>query len=283
MKPKKPVLLWNTRLGSIGEKAVLQRLSYFSNPTKYDQDLGLDFYCELIQDDSPSTPFYVQVKGTQHLDSSWGSSIPKSTISYWLQQKSPVYLMVFDEPGDICYWMSIEDHRYDLLQKLEITESESIYISLDRSNILDRGKNKNSTFVNKIKEDLASIQLFWGFAQFHGEDYIKTIPSPPRSNAELVRLKENIRSNLYSLIGYYFSKHDLETAKAYCEFLTEFDRSHYNHFAWLGLIYKSIGQTELAEKHLIRAIKMLEGDKNWPLVSKEPIIAMLKRQLSEME
>ena len=105
MKPKVP---WTTRLGTIGEAQVKSRLAYFSIATKYETDPGIDFYCELLENDSPSLPFYVQAKGTEHFDDDWGQSIPKSTLVYWLHQPSPVFLMVYYEVQKLCHWMSIE-------------------------------------------------------------------------------------------------------------------------------------------------------------------------------
>ena len=102
---------WNTRLGTVGESEVKARLAYFSIPTRYETDPGIDFYCELIENDSPSTPFYVQAKGTEHFDNGWGQSIAKSTITYWLQQEFPVFLIVYNENDGNCYWKSIEDNR----------------------------------------------------------------------------------------------------------------------------------------------------------------------------
>jgi hypothetical protein len=100
MKPRIP---WTTRLGMIGEAQVKARLAYFSILTKYETDPGIDFYCELLENDSPSLPFYVQAKGTEHFDDKWGQSIPKSTLVYWLQQPSPVFLLVYDERQGICH------------------------------------------------------------------------------------------------------------------------------------------------------------------------------------
>jgi hypothetical protein len=75
-----PQIPWKTRLGMIGETQVKTRLAYFSIPTKYEIDPGIDFYCELLENDSPSLPFYIQAKGTEHFDDNGGQSIRKSTL-----------------------------------------------------------------------------------------------------------------------------------------------------------------------------------------------------------
>lgn len=216
MTLSKAQLPWNTRLGTVGESAVKSLLAYFSNPIKYEGDTGIDFYCELIENDSPSIPFYVQAKGTEHFDSSWGRGIPKSTITYWLRQQHPVFLIVYDDETASCYWMSIEDRRYSLIQKIFTTDSNTIHITCDRSNILEQGRDKNESFIAKVKEDSISIQLFRGHPRFIGEEYVKRIPSRPRSNLEVQQVRENVRAGLYSLVQHCLGTDDLEAAYAYC-------------------------------------------------------------------
>ena len=270
---------WETILGDIGEAEIKSRLAYFSIPTKYDRDVGIDYYCELLEDGSPSTPFYIQAKGTEHFDDNWGQSVKKSTIRYWLQQPFPVFLVVYDENNGKCYWMSIENYRYILLEKMFKTDSETIYIKMDRSYVLEKGKDKNDEFIRKIKDDLASIALFLGRPQFKGEGYVKTIPSPPRSTLELLRIKENIRQYLYSLIIHYMQHGDLKNAYTPCAFLIEFDKSHYNHFFWFGEINKLLGNNEQAKRSFKEALKICERDKKWPRESMEKIIAYIKKEI----
>jgi len=274
-----PQIPWEKRLGTIGESAIKSRLAYFSNPTKYEEDAGIDFYCELIEDDSPSIPFYVQAKGTGHFDSSWGRGIPKSTLVYWLKQQHPVFLIVYDDEGKTCYWMSIEDHRYSLIPKIFATDSKTAYIKVDRSNILEQLRDGNETFVAKVKEDSNSVQLFRGRPQFIGQGYVKKIPPPPRSNGELRQTKETVRACLYSLVQHHLAENDLETAYSYCQFLAGFDKSHYNHFMWLGSVAKAIGKTEVAKESFEQALRICRADKNWPRDSMEKLVASIKNEM----
>lgn len=101
---------WEQRLGKVGESEIKGRLSYFSMVTKIEDDVGLDFYCQLVENDSQTNEFYIQAKGTEHFDDDWNASIKKSTLVYWLWKRNPVYLIVYHEPGGNCYWLSIEDH-----------------------------------------------------------------------------------------------------------------------------------------------------------------------------
>jgi tetratricopeptide (TPR) repeat protein len=258
-------------------------LAYFSNPTEYEEDTGLDFYCELIENDSPSVPFYVQAKGTEHFDSKWGSGLPKSTITYWLQQQHPVFLVVYDEETATCYWMSVEDHRYDLIKRMFTTDSHTIYVKVDRANTLEQGRDKNNAFVSKVKEDSNSVQLFRGSPQFIGAEYVKRIPPRPRSNIELQQIKENVRAGLYSLVQHCFAVQNLETAQAYCEFLATFDKAHYNHFVWLGDIYKILGRPKKAKQMFEEALRICKADKNWPRESLEKIIEFVEAEIRSLE
>lgn len=270
---------WETRLGKIGEAEIERRLACFSIPQRYDIDVGIDYYCELLKDSSPSTPFYVQAKGTKHFDNKWGQSIKKPTIMYWLQQAFPVFLVVYDDNNDSCYWMSIEDLRYTLLEKVSKTEAETIYINMDRSHILEKGEGKNNEFIKKIKDDLASIELFRGRPQFKGEGYVKAIPVPPRSRLELLRTRGNVRKYLYSLVLFYMKINDLETLYTLCDFLTKFDKSHYNHFVWFGVINRLLGNKEQARRSFEEALGICERDKTWPRESMEKIITQIKREI----
>lgn len=271
---------WETRLADIGEDEIKIRLRYFSNPVKYARDVGIDFYCELLEDDSPGIPFYVQAKGTEHFDDDWGAGIKKSTITYWLLQSFPVFLIVYDENARECYWMSIEDHRYDLVKKMDKTSSETIYLKLDRSHIFERKRGENKEFIGKIKEDFRSVMLFRGWPLPKGEGYVKIVPDPPRSKAELRRIRENVRQSLYSLlIHYFFLRRDLKNAYPLCEFLTKFDKGHYNHFVWFGQINKALGKKAEAKKWFEEALRICQGDPNWPRESMKHIIAKIKKDI----
>jgi hypothetical protein len=72
--------------------------------------------------------------------------------------------LVYDEKDGNCYWMSIEDHRYELLDKVmkRDTLSDTIYFRIDRSHVLEDGKNKNADFKEKIVADKYSIEQFLG-------------------------------------------------------------------------------------------------------------------------
>jgi len=71
-----------TRIGEIAETEIKKRLSAFSNPMKPTFDLGIDFYCELLEDDGIPTSryFLVQAKGTKEFGDIWRRYFEKNTI-----------------------------------------------------------------------------------------------------------------------------------------------------------------------------------------------------------
>ena len=275
---------WETRLGDVGEAEIKSRLCYFSILTKYERDVGIDFYCELIENDSPSVPFYVQAKGTEHFDDNWRASIKKTTIQYWLTRPFPVFLVVYDENDLNCYWMSIEEQRYALMDRLlKDSVNNTLNIKMDKTKVLERGKESNLDFKTKIMEGWLSIEQYNGRPPFEGRGYVKAVPKPPRSNIELQRTKENIRMYIYSLIIYYWTRNDPSTAVFYCKFLTKFDRSHYNHFLWYGLMSKELGDYKTAKQNLEFALDICERDKNWPRDSMKQITDYIKKEVAEID
>jgi hypothetical protein len=120
----------------------------------------------LLENDSPSIPFYVQAKGTEHFDENWGASIKKTTIQYWLTRPFPVFLVAFDENDRNCYWMSIEEQRYALMNRLFKDTAKTLYLKMDRSHILERGKESNIDFKTKIMEGWLSIEQYNVFSYY---------------------------------------------------------------------------------------------------------------------
>ena len=276
-----PRVPWSTRLGDIGQSEIESRLRHFSTVHPYHRDLGIDYYCELLEDDRPSTPFYVQAKSTGHFDDSWRSSIKTKTITYWLGQPHPVFLIVYNEKNDLCHWMSIEHKRYDLVPET-LTAKDTTNLKMDRGHVLKKGKGMNDEFISKVEEDARSIALWLGHPQPAGKGYVKTIPPAPRSPKELSSLKEQVRMNIYSLVQHYlFQVHDLTNARLLCEFLARFDRSHFNQFFWLAMIDKQQGNKEAAIENCKLALEICERHQQWPRESMENIKGGIKRLMED--
>lgn len=282
-----PTFDWERALGNVGESATRKRLSYFSAVTKLEDDVAIDFHCQLrISNRFSGKVFYVQAKGTEHFDSTWRANVPKSIVAHWiLKLEDPVYLIVYDEKTNECYWMSVEDNRYKWLGKFvrSNVSSKTVSITMDKSHIFEDGKDKNTEFIQKIIEDKLSIEQFWGRPRSKGEGYIQQLPPPPRSPYEARLTVDNVRVYLYTLIMYYLGLNDArarDDAYLCLDFLTKYDHGHFNHFEWFGLLNLKMGRPEEAKKHFKEAIKIFEDDPNWPLEDKLKHIARLKEEIA---
>ncbi|QLE46172.1 DUF4365 domain-containing protein (plasmid) [Nostoc sp. C052] len=98
-------------IGNVAADLLSAILSRFSNvvPIPESRDLGIDFYCELIdrQDYPTGQIFNIQCKGTDEVKKEGDSfSIPVkiTTANYWLIQPAATFLVVVDLGNKNCYW-----------------------------------------------------------------------------------------------------------------------------------------------------------------------------------
>jgi hypothetical protein len=209
--------------------------------------------------------FFVQAKGTQHFDEHWGRSIEKKTIVYWVDQPFPVFLVVYDEVKRECYWMSILEHFNNVWNKQMGNNSKTIYVKMDRSNVLEEGEKQNSAFIRKINFDFAMINLIRGHPQLLGEGYVKRKPLFLLSKEVISNINYSVRSSIHYLIGHYLVAKDIKTATLLCDFLTKFDKTHYDHFVLMGRINAFLGNKSQAKQNFEEAIRICERDKNWDI------------------
>src|SRR5262249_29228187 len=89
------------------------------------KDFGIDFICELFEDDLPSGKhFAVQCKGTSQIDEHSADlrwPVKVATVNYWLLQPMPVFLMLVDVQRKLTYWCYpkhlIQDSKNDNWQR----------------------------------------------------------------------------------------------------------------------------------------------------------------------
>lgn len=102
-----------TKAQKIGESAAdicSATFTEFCNvvPVPQSRDLGIDFNCEVIEDECPTgLIFHVQCKGKDEVNDKNGLisvSIKVSTINYWLIQRNPVFLFVYDRQSENFFW-----------------------------------------------------------------------------------------------------------------------------------------------------------------------------------
>ena len=289
MEPERKIP-WNQRLGEIGESTIKSYLAYFSNPMKPAFDIGIDFFCELIQNNSPSGRFFlVQAKGTQHFDEKWGRSFDKDLINFWLRQQFPVYIIVYDEVSKSSYWMSIEENRDSLIKRVA-SDEKTVYLAIDKTRILKADENED--FIKRIEEDSASVifrlNLIQGAPLFLGNGYVLGIPIIYLPDIIVANTRERVRLSMNYLIHNYWLRRNTNEAYKLCEFLTKFDNWHYDHFVLFGNICRALGKTEQACSSYAQAIEICQRDKNWNRLKKpsdpsiEDIISSIKREMDSL-
>lgn len=150
-------------------------------------------------------------------------------------------------------------------KKIQRNDAKTVYIRVDRTKLLKQ--DKNDEFVQKIKEDLESLNfrlnLVQGTPQFVGEGYVKGIPAVYLPENLIANIRERIRISMNYLIRNYLLRKDITNAYTLCEFLTKFDHGHYDHFALFGNICKSLGKRKEACWSYKQAIEICKGDKIW--------------------
>jgi len=283
-EPKVPL---SRRRGGSAEDEIKARLKYFSIPAKPELDIGLDLCCELLEEEKPTGKFFgVQAKGTESLDHlAW--SIKRTTLEYWLMQSFPVFLIVYDESADNCYWISIIQNLQDIVKKLA-PASKTVSISINKSHILGKCGHQKDDFIREVKNATFLLDLFRGRPQL-GEGYVRRgAPLAILSKGVVLNLNENIRTSLNFLINHYICTNKIHIAFFLCEFLTKFDTAHYDHFFKMGQIYRILGKKEEARKYFTKAIQMCKADPNWNRLKKpsdpsiEDIIKMIENEMKRL-
>lgn len=72
---------------------------------------------------------------------------------------------------------------------------------------------------------------------------------------------------------------DMQSALLCCRFLGEFDKSHYNHFVWLGQIHREMGNYEEADESFNEALKICKRDSKWPSESMRSIVEAIHKEI----
>ena len=132
------------------------------------------------------------------------------------------------------------------------------------------------------------ISLIHGRPQF-GDGYVRRLPVAYLPSKVRINLKENIRISLNFLISHYILENNIDRAFMLCEFLTKFDKSHYDHFWKFGQINKIMGRKNEAIIAFKEAINICKADKNWNNLKKpedpaiEEIISLIESELKKLQ
>ena len=274
------------REGFSAESLIEGRLVLFSNPAKPKPDEGVDFVCELSKEHSPLLArfFGVQAKGTKRFKDSWSDRFSKKTVEKWLRLPFPVFIIVYDDYTRNCYWFSVIHNIDNLLEKIRKNQkSETIEIEAKKIHALEEDGEVTLEFIQAIKSGQMLIGLIRGRPDYN-ESYVRTIPRYVLSKQVRMNHKLNIRDSMNILIYHYLLTNDVKKAYPLCEFLTKFDKGHYDHFFLFGQMQGLLGKKDKALANFNQAIGILRRDKKWDKrrkstqLSTGEIIAIIERE-----
>lgn len=228
-------------------------------------EYAIDLYCRLLQGGKPSNKIFgVEVKSTKHFNNRYTESIDKEILRFWLTQPFPVFVVVFEESSDCCYWISAEDNRGEWGAKLQ-DENKSATIAIDRTHLL--AKNQNTEFIEKIEEDIIRVNAVRGIPQFISEGNdgyaIGYIPVLRLSDGARTNIEQTVRLGFNYLFKDSILRNDLQGAYNLCKLLADFDPNHYDHYLMLARICRQLGKKEEAKENYKRAIELCKRDPNW--------------------
>ena len=255
------------RRGASGESYVEARLESFAQVSRSAPllEYAIDFYCRLFQNGKPSNRMFgVQVKSTSVFKNYFSESIQKDQIQFWLTQPFPVYVVVYEESSDKCYWTSVEDNREEWIDEFR-KDRESITIRVGRAKVLEKGQNE--AFIKKIEQDIIIVNASRGIPQFVTKGYegyaIGHVPVLKLSDAARRNIMRTIRFGFNYLINDSILRGDLQSAYSLGKLLANFDRGHYDHFVLLARICRKLGKKEEAKTNYEVAIQICKRDPNW--------------------
>lgn len=258
--------------GGIGESAtetVLKSFAQVFRPLPL-LEYSIDYYCRLKHKGKPLTPFWVEVKSTKCVTNNWKKSIKRETAIFWLNQLSPVFIVIYDVANDGLYWVSVEDNRAEWIRKLE-NNAKTITLKVNNSQTLKKTNSSKIDFVRKIEKDTITVNVANGIPEviYNGGkgvtsgDAFFDFPNIELSERAQNNFKQKTRFSLNFLVKDHCSRKNWTEAYRVCKILADFDKSHYDHFELMGDICSQLGKSDEAITYYNEAIDMFRRDPNW--------------------
>jgi len=211
--------------------------------------------------------FGVEVKSTDNFGECYYESIEKDKIEFWLISPFPIYVIVYEEASDTCYWTAVEDNRQQWEGELT-NNNGTIAVKIDRTNILE--KKGNAAFIQKIKTDILLVNASRGIAEFVIKEFQGTngyaigyIPVLKLNDKARASISARIRYGLNYLINDSILRDDKQSAYSLSKMLANFDHGHYDHFLLLAHICRDLGKNEEAKENYEIAIDICKRDPRW--------------------
>lgn len=124
-------------------------------PVPQSRDLGIDFKCEVMEGEYPTgLVFNAQCKarsGVDNKNSSFPIQVQVTTVNYWLIQRSPTFLFVYDPQQENFFWCFPKNYVLSLCK--EWKTQRSISIPVLTSNSFSRDINEIPSDILKVIKD----------------------------------------------------------------------------------------------------------------------------------
>jgi hypothetical protein len=267
--------------GNVAEAYIQYELSKFAIVHKIEQngDFGIDFFCELTQEEHPYLPFFVQCKGkeraTDKPDFYLVKGVKATTLNYWLRQRFPVYLFVVDlqrrdkglRAASIA-WLSFTQEQQAVMEELrhrQITRRSTLELRVPKANTLDDPRS----FRDRVVADYCVL--------CHREGYVPPIPQLRPSYIQTTwldfpsilrnarRIRQTSRKSVLALARAYLNE-DTGNAIKHAQLAIQIDEMdadrHYENFEVLGQACWQMRDYRCAEDEFAKALASVRGDPN---------------------
>ncbi|BFM41061.1 DUF4365 domain-containing protein [Synechocystis sp. LKSZ1] len=188
----------NQKLGESAQDIFSSTFIHFCNvvPVPQSRDLGIDFFCEVMEGDYPTgLMFNAQCKNKEQaceMNRSLSIQIKIKTINYWLSQRNPTFLFVYDYQNKDFLWCFPLIHLLSLSKEWRFNDSISLPMP---------SSNRFSRDIVQIPSDLLEI--------IQSED--------------LRRKLDNLQEYMHDIRQQYEAELDYQTQGAYKEYWAELE------------------------------------------------------------
>ncbi len=107
-------------------------------------DYGIDLYMSTYDDNGEAENGLVlfQLKATDRLRLSRDGQavvfrVERADLDWWLDEKMPVILVVYDAQADVAYWLYVQAHFTGQRPKGRAKRGQTVTLHLPRANVLD--------------------------------------------------------------------------------------------------------------------------------------------------
>ncbi|HAC63834.1 MAG TPA: hypothetical protein DCF68_09920 [Cyanothece sp. UBA12306] len=128
-------------------------------PVPQDRDLGIDFICEIMQNEYPTGKlFNIQCKGKEKIKVKNNLiivPIKVTTLNYWLLQTNPTFLIIADHQNSIFYWSFPQDFLRSLNKNWQ--KQKNVIIRVPIQNSFEKNINSLPTQLFSIINSHSSV------------------------------------------------------------------------------------------------------------------------------